>query len=167
MPWTRAFRFSEAGSAGLDAHSAAALLVFKHLLGEGDAELIVVRADVGRTKACILGKHVGVVGNDRDALFLRHLHDARHGLRVAGRDAKAGNAAGHHVLRELNLLGLVVFGRANIGAGHVAEFLGGGLAALFDRRAECVVQYFENERELAFCSACLRHCHADGQAGQR
>ena len=72
---------------------------------------------------------------------------------IAGRDTKPGHASGHHVLRELHLLGLVIFGGADIGAGNVAEFLGGGLAALFDRRAEGVVQHLENERKLAFCSA--------------
>ena len=82
-------------------------------LREVDADVVVVRADIGDAQVLALRQEVGVPGEHRDAGFLGRRQHARHRGGVGGRDRDAVDALGDQVGDDLDLLvTAAVLGRA-------------------------------------------------------
>ena len=73
-------------------------------LGEVDADVVVVGADIGEAQALVLLEQVGVPGQDRDAGLLGRLERLAHGGGVGGRDGDAVDLLGDQVVDDLDLL---------------------------------------------------------------
>ena len=136
-------------AARLDADRAALGLDLHDELGDVDADVVVVRADVSGAQALVLRQKVRVPGQDRDLVRSRVLERVGHRRRVGGRDGDAIDLLGDEVGHDLRfLVAAAVLARSDIEALHRALELGFGLLAAGQRLIEeRVVGVLRHERE--------------------
>ena len=157
------------GAARLDADRAALRLDLLHALGEVDADVVVVRADVGDAQRLVLVQQVAVPGQDRDAGLLRLLQAPRHRGGVRGADGDAVDLLGDQVVDDLHLLlAAAVLAGADILALELArELLLGLLAAVAGLVEERVVHVLRHERERVLLGARRRAAEPERQDRDR
>jgi len=136
-------------AARLDADSAAVRLDLHGECREVGADLIVVGADIGQAQVLVLGQHVGIPGQNRNAGILCRLKGHRHGSGVGHGHGNAIDLLGHEILHDLDLfVAAAVLAGADIHAfkGAVGFSLG-LLAAITGLVEERVVHVLGNQRE--------------------
>ena len=125
-------------AARLDADGAALRLDLHDELGDVDADVIVVRANIGeRAVSCPCGSKIRVPGQDRNFGAGRALQSVGHRRRVGGRNRNAVDLLGDEVGHDLGfLVAAAVLAGADIEALHRALELGLGLLAARQRLIE-------------------------------
>jgi hypothetical protein len=137
-------------TARLDADGAAVRLDLHGDLGEVDADLVVVGADIGGAQVHVLRQHVRVPGQHRDPGVLGGLQRHGHRRGIGRRHADALHiAAGDEVLDDLHLfVATAVLARADVFAYEGTVRLGFGLLAAVARLIEeRVVHVLRHQRE--------------------
>src|SRR5262249_43546778 len=118
-------------------------------LGEIDADLVIVGADVRDAQVLAVGQEVRVPGQNRDLGFLGCLQCNGHGCRIRRRHRNAVDLLGDQVLHDRDLLvATAVFTRADVHALESAVgFFLGLLAAIARLIEKWIVHVLRHERE--------------------
>ena len=137
------------GAAGLDADRAALRLDRHHQLGDVDADVVVVRADIGDALGLVLRQKVGVPRQHRDLVRGGALQRIGHRRRVGGRDGDAVDPLGDEIGDDLRfLVAAAVLAGADVEAlDRAVEFLFRLLAAGEGLVKERIVGVLGHQRE--------------------
>ncbi|MGY2931999.1 hypothetical protein ACVWZ6_001601 [Bradyrhizobium sp. GM6.1] len=135
----------------------------QELLAEGDAELLVVGADIG--DALGAGR-IGVEGDDRDAGRGRRVDRLGHRRDVGNRDGEAVDLLGDEVLDDLGLRRRLVLDRPLVDALDIAELLGTLQAAVAREVEERIVHRLGHDHEPVVCGKRRRSHHRHRDAGK-
>ncbi len=140
------------GATRLDADRAALRLDLLRELGEIDADLIIVRPDIGEAQRLVLGEQVGVPGEHGDLGGARTLQSGGDRGRVGRRHGNAVDLLGDQIGDDLCLLvAAAVLAGTDIEAfDRAVEFLLGLLAASQRLVEEWVVGVLGYQREGVF-----------------
>ena len=136
-------------AARLDADRAALGLDLHDHLGDVDADVVIVRADIGGAQALVLRQEIGVPGQHRDIVRGRALERVGHRRRVGRRDADAVDLLGDEVGDDLRfLVAAAMFAGADVEAlDRAVELLLRLLAAGERLVEERIVGVLRHQRE--------------------
>ena len=144
-------------------------LMLLRQLGEVDADVVVLGADIGDPQRLVLVEQVAVPGQHGDAGLLGLLQRLAHGSGVGRADGDAVDLLGDQVEHDLDLLlAAAMLAGADILALELAAGLGLGLlAAVAGLVEERVVHVLRHEREGQFSAACAGAMPARRRDAQR